>query len=71
MFIKVKVTAGARAEKVVKKRDDLFAVSVKEEAERGAANERVLELLKREYPGKRLKIVSGHLKPGKIIEIGE
>lgn len=70
MLIKVRVTPDARAEKVVKKADDHFVVSVKEEAERGAANERVLELLKCEYPGKNVRIVSGHLKPSKIIEIG-
>jgi len=45
MLIKVRVTADARAEKVVKKADDLYAVSVREPAERGQANEQVLELL--------------------------
>ena len=43
MFIKIKVTTDARAEKVVKKSDDLYAVSVHQPAERGEANERVLE----------------------------
>ena len=71
MLIKVRVTPDARAEKVVKKADDLYVVSVRESAERGQANERILELLKEKYPGKSVRIVSGHLKPGKIIEIGE
>ena len=70
MLIKVRVTPDARAEKVVKKADDLYVVSVREPAERGEANERVLQLLKKEYPGKRVKIVSGHLKGSKIVEIG-
>ncbi|MDE2038084.1 MAG: DUF167 domain-containing protein, partial [Patescibacteria group bacterium] len=65
MLIKVKVAADARAEKVVKKADDLFVVSVREPAERGEANERVLELLRLEHPGKPVRLVSGHLKPSK------
>lgn len=71
MLIKVRVTVDARAEKVVKKSDDLYAVSVREAAERGEANGRVLELLKSMFPGKRVKLISGHHKPGKIIEVGE
>ena len=70
MLIKVRVTVDARAEKVVKKADDLFLVSVRQSAERGEANERVLELLKLEYPGNVVRLVSGHHRPSKIIEIG-
>lgn len=69
MLIKVRVTVDARAEKVVKKADDLFLVSVRQSAERGEANERVLELLKLEYPGKAVRLVSGHHRPSKIIEV--
>ncbi|MDE2038379.1 MAG: DUF167 domain-containing protein, partial [Patescibacteria group bacterium] len=53
----------------VKKADDLFVVSVREPAERGEANERVLELLRLEHPGKPVRLVSGHLKPSKIVEV--
>lgn len=38
MLIKVKVTADAPAEKVVKYCDDLYLISVREKAERGEAN---------------------------------
>lgn len=70
MLIKVRVTTNAHAERVVRKGDDLYVVSVKEKAERGGANERVLQLLKREYPGKAVRLVSGHHKPAKIVEVG-
>ena len=71
MLIKVRVTPDARAEKVVKKTDDLYVVSVREPAERGEANGRVLDILKKIYPRKEVKLISGHLKRSKIIEIGE
>jgi len=70
MLIKVRVTAGARAEKVVKKADDLYVVSVKEKSERNMANKRVIEIFRKLHPNKSVKIVSGHHKPSKIIEIG-
>ncbi len=38
MFIKIKVKTGSRTEKVEKKSDDLYLVSVKEKAERNMAN---------------------------------
>jgi uncharacterized protein YggU (UPF0235/DUF167 family) len=59
-----------RAEKIVKKSDDLFMVSVTEPAERGLANRRVLAIVRKLYPGKSVRLVSGHHKPTKIIEIG-
>lgn len=71
MLIKVKVSADVSAEKVVKKADDLLLVSVNEPAERGQANERVLKILRREYPGKSLRIVSGHHRSAKIIEVSQ
>lgn len=69
MLIKVKVLADAPAEKVVKKADDLLLVSVQESAKRGQANQRVLKILRHQYPGKSLKIVSGHHRSAKIIEV--
>ena len=48
-------------------------MSVKEPAERGLANERVIEMV-REYLkvyNKDVRIVSGHHSPGKIIKIEE
>lgn len=81
MYIKVKVTTGAKREKFVKKGKDHFDVSVKELPERNMANRRVIELV-REYFKARLndngvgqvyngkvRIVSGHHSPSKIISL--
>jgi len=70
MFIKIKVTTGARSEKIVKKGVDFYSISVKEEAERNMANKRVIEIVRKMHPDKSVKIVSGHHKPSKILEIG-
>ncbi|MFA6797651.1 MAG: DUF167 family protein, partial [Candidatus Paceibacterota bacterium] len=48
MYIKLKVQAGAKKEKFEKISEDHFSVSVKEPAERGLANKRVVKLV-REY----------------------
>jgi len=69
VLIKVKVSTGARTEKIVRKSDDLLLVSVRQSAERNLANKRVLELLRELYPGKSVKIVHGQRSPRKIIEI--
>lgn len=71
MYIKVKVKAGAKEEKFVKKSDDHFEVSVKEPAERNLANTRVLELVREYFKvyDKEVRIVSGHHSPGKIISL--
>ena len=46
MYIKVKVTAGAKKEMIIKKSEDHFDISVKEPAERNLANKRVIELVR-------------------------
>ena len=69
MLIKVRVTADARAEKVVRKSDDHFLVSVKEPAERNMANKRVLQIFRGLYPKKSVKLVKGHQSPAKIVEV--
>lgn len=70
-YLKVHVIPESREEAVVEKEGILY-LSVRKKAEQGAANRRILELV-REYlgglPGKRLKIVSGHHAPHKIISM--
>jgi len=71
MYIKIKVTAGAKKERVVKKSDDHFEMSVIQPAERGLANKRIVELVReylKVYNGD-VRIVSGHHSPSKIISI--
>ena len=71
MFIKIKVTAGSKKEKVEKKAEDLYFVSVKEEAERNLANRRVIEIVKGMHPGKSVRIIHGHRGSSKMIEVSE
>jgi uncharacterized protein YggU (UPF0235/DUF167 family) len=75
MYIKVKVTAGAKKEKFTQTSSDHFEVSVKEKAERNMANTRVREMIAEFFkvPLGKAKLVSGHHSPGKIfdVDIGE
>ena len=69
MYIKVHVVPESRDEKLIEKKDVLY-VWIREKAEHGAANRRVCELLLSHFgKGKRLRIVSGHHSPHKIISI--
>ncbi len=71
MLIKVKVTTGSKVEKITKKSEDTFLVSVKEPKERGLANKRVLELVRKYfkvYTGD-IRMVTGHHSQNKIINI--
>lgn len=71
MYIKVKVAAGARKETFEKISDDHFDVTIKEKAERNMANKRVMELVADFFglPTGKIKIISGHHSPGKILSV--
>jgi len=71
MYIKVRVLAGAKKEKIEKKTKDTYYISVKEKAERNMANRRVCEImaLLLEIPVKSIRIISGHQSPSKILSI--
>jgi uncharacterized protein len=71
MYIKVKVTAGAKKEKFEQKSEELFEISVKEKAKQNMANERIRELLARHFGiiKGNVRIISGHRSPSKIISI--
>jgi uncharacterized protein (TIGR00251 family) len=71
MYIKVKVTTDAKKEKIVKKSEDHFEISVTEPAERNLANKKIIALLRdylKVYNGD-VRIVSGHHSPSKIISL--
>jgi uncharacterized protein YggU (UPF0235/DUF167 family) len=73
MYIKVRVTAGAKKELVKKVSDDTYEMSVREKAEGGAANARVGSILSGVYMKNgrkpRIRIVSGHHSAHKILSI--
>ncbi len=70
MYIHVKVQAGAKSESFEKLKEDHFELRVKEPAERNLANKRVLEIVKNHFSeAKRVRIVSGHQSPSKLISV--
>jgi len=73
MYIKVKVSAGAKKEKIEKVSEDTFSISVKEKAERNMANNRIREIIAEHFgaPVNAVRIVSGHTSPAKILSIRE
>jgi uncharacterized protein YggU (UPF0235/DUF167 family) len=71
MYVKVRVTAGAKVELLKKKTEDSFVLSVREEAKQNMANRRVKTLLARhfEVPQNKVRIISGHHSPSKILSV--
>lgn len=69
MYIKVRAITQAKEEVVEQITSDHYKVSVREPAEQNRANARILELFRERYPNARLRIVSGHHSPSKIISI--
>ena len=69
MYIKLRVIPGSKKEEITVLSEDTFRILVKEEAEHNQANIRVLELMKERFPGKIIRIVSGHHSPSKIISV--
>lgn len=71
MYIKVKVTASAKKEKIEKVKTDEYKIFVREPAERNLANRKVCELIATELsvPPKNIRIISGHHSPSKILSV--
>lgn len=71
MYIKVRVVAGAKKEKVEKKTKDTYHISVKEKAERNMANRRVCEIMASLFhvSVKLVRIINGHQSPSKLLSI--
>jgi uncharacterized protein YggU (UPF0235/DUF167 family) len=71
MYIKVKVTAGAKKETIEKLSDDHYKISVKQRAERNMANDRVIEILASIFSVniKQVRIINGHHSPSKMLSI--
>ena len=69
--LKVKVYTDQAEEKIVENTDNSYDLYIREPAKEGMANRRVLAILmdKVNPKPKRLKIVSGHISPAKIIEV--
>lgn len=68
MHVKVRVTAGARRERVVRESETSFAISVRAVAARNEANERVRELLADAFvcDVRRVHLLRGHRSSVKL-----
>ncbi len=73
MYIKVRVKVGEKKEKIDKKAENTFYISVKEKAENNQANRRICEIISSLYNVqlKEVKIVSGHHKGSKLLLIND
>ncbi len=71
MYVKVKVIAGMRKERVTQTDDNTFEMTIKEPAERNLANKRIKEILAEEFgvSPKSVRIVTGHHSQGKIFDV--
>ncbi len=71
MYIKIRAKAGAKKEEVVAESVDHYIVSVRQKAERNMANTRILEIFRMRFPGRAVRLVSGHHSPSKIISVDD
>ncbi len=69
MYIKIRVTAGAKKEHIVEESPDHYVISVRQEAERNMANTRILDIFREKFLGKSVRMISGHHSPSKIISV--
>lgn len=71
MYVKVRATAGAKKENVRQESSTHFRISVREKAERNAANLRIRELLAVHFmvPLPQVRIVNGHQSPSKLLSV--
>ena len=73
MLIHVKIKPDSKEDKIVQKNETSFVVQVKEPAEDNRANKRMVELVADKFGiiKSKVKIVTGHHSPSKILEIME
>ncbi len=74
MYVHVRVVAGTRKEKVLKKTETEYEIWVREPAERNLANGRIREILAVEFgvAPSAIRLLTGHRSPSKMytIEVG-
>lgn len=71
MYLRVHVLPGSKREVLTKESDDTWRVSVREEAERNQANQRVRELIAEELgiSVSAVRILTGHHSRSKLMSI--
>lgn len=73
MYVRAKVTPGAKKEYLKKIADGEFEIAVREKAERNLANKRVLFLIARALgaPEGSVRIANGHRSATKLLRVEE
>jgi uncharacterized protein (TIGR00251 family) len=69
MYIHVHIKTKQKVDSIIQISDTKFEVCVKEEAKQNRANTRMIELVKEFFKTNKVKIVSGHHSPSKLISI--
>ena len=71
MYLKLRISPGARKDSIEKKGPDRYDISVRAPADNGRANEACLVLLGRELgvPPRSIRLIKGGKSPSKIVEI--
>ena len=71
MYVHARVTAGAKKESFAETSPLHFVASVKEEAKQNRANRRIIELVAAHFrvPEGKVRLVSGHRSPSKILSV--
>ncbi|PIR37918.1 MAG: hypothetical protein COV34_02410 [Candidatus Zambryskibacteria bacterium CG10_big_fil_rev_8_21_14_0_10_42_12] len=73
MYIRVKVTPGAKKEEITQISELVYEIKVKEKAERNQANQRVIDIIAHIF-GKSagsIKLVSGHHSRTKMFSVND
>ena len=68
-YIKVRAMAGSKSEKIEKKSENHYVISVKEKAEMNLANKRITEILKGLLGTNNVRLINGHHSPSKIFSV--
>lgn len=69
ILIRIRVRTDCRKEVIWQRSHDLWNISVKEPAENNRANDRLVQILRMEFPGRIVRIIKGHHRPSKIVQI--
>jgi hypothetical protein len=71
MLIHVKIKPDSKEDKIIQKNETSFIVHVKEPAEENRANKKLIELIADKFKivKSKVRIVTGHHQPSKILDI--
>lgn len=71
MLIHIKIKTDSKEDKIVQKNETSFIVHVKEPAEENRANRKMIELVSDKFGiiKSKVRIITGHHHPSKILEI--